>query len=298
MTVADFFNQLLKSQELTPEQSSELTGHRDEVEAVLREVFGQDPTIRYAGSKAKGTMNADSYDLDIACYFPNDCGKTIKEIYGEAKVALSEHFTIEPKTSALRIKSLNGNSSPVDYHIDVVPGRFMEKGKDVFLYLSGADGERIQTNLKTHIDHIKNSGQQDVIRLMKLWKVRNRLNFRTFVLELLVIHALKGTGVTGSAKKAQEVLTFIRDNMTTVRLEDPANSNNVVTELLTSSEKLLASTLAGEAITRLEAVEEDEEDEKVGAWKWIFKEESTGKEAEASTPLIVRREPPKPWCNV
>lgn len=298
MTVADFFNQLLKSQELTPEQRAELTEHRDEVEVVLREVFGQDPTIRYAGSKAKGTMNADSYDLDIACYFPNDCEKTIKEIYDETKAALSEHFTIEPKTSALRIKSLNGSDSPVDYHIDVVPGRFIVDSKDVYLHLASAEGGYIKTNLKTHIDHIKNSGQQDIIRLMKLWKVRNRLNFRTFVLELMVVHALKGTGATGNAKKVQEVLTFIRDNMTTVRLEDPANSDNVVTELLTSSEKLLAATLAGEAITRLEAVEEGEEDEKVGAWQWIFKEEATGKQARTSTPLIVRREPPKPWCNV
>jgi len=293
MTVSEFFNQLLKSQELTPEQLSELTEHREEVESVLREAFGEDPTIRYAGSKAKGTMDAESYDLDIVCYFPNDCGKTIKEIYNETKKVLGEHFTIEPKTSAIRIKSLNGGDSPVDYHIDVVPGRFIADSKDVYLHLASAEGEYIQTNLKTHIDHIKNSGQQDVIRLMKLWRVRNRLTFRTFVLELLVVHALKGTKATGNAEKVQKVLTFIRDEMPKVRLEDPANSANVVTELMTSSEKTLASTLAGEAIRQLEAVEK--EDEKVRAWQSIFKEESTGKST--STPLIIRREPPKPWCN-
>jgi hypothetical protein len=109
-------------------------------------------------------------------------------------------------------------------------------------------------------------------------------------LELLVVHALKGTKATGNAEKVQRVLTFIRDEMTKVRLEDPANSANVVTELMTSSEKTLASTLAGEAIRQLEAVEE--EDEKLRAWQTIFKEESTAKHFyPTSTGVVIKRKP-------
>jgi hypothetical protein len=38
-----------------------------------------------------------------------------------------------------------------------------------------------------HLSHIKNSNVVDAIRLIKLWRVRKALMFKTFVLELLVI---------------------------------------------------------------------------------------------------------------
>lgn len=296
MTVDQFFDELLKSQELTKDQIAELEDHRDEVEAILREEFGSEPTIRFAGSRAKGTMIADSYDLDIACYFPNDCGMTIKEVYYKAKEILDKKYTIDPKTSAIRIKNLKGDETPVDYHIDVVPGRFIDDGKDVFLYLSSAEGNYIQTNLKTHIAHIKDGGQQDVIKLMKLWKVRNRLTLRTFVLELLVVRVLKDSKITRNPRKVREVLVFIRDQISDVRLEDPANSANVVSELLTPTEKIFASSLAGEAIRILDSAQN--EGAEVEAWRKVFKEEAGETHNTVSTPLVIRREPPKPWCNV
>jgi tRNA nucleotidyltransferase (CCA-adding enzyme) len=66
---AVFAEQALK--EGSPELR-QLRQHRKEVEELLRKRFGSTPSIRYGGSKAKRTMNRESYDLDITCYFPRD----------------------------------------------------------------------------------------------------------------------------------------------------------------------------------------------------------------------------------
>src|SRR5690606_17837639 len=87
------------------------------------------------------------------------------------------------------------------------------------------------------------SGKHDErksIRLLKIWKTNKSKNrIKSFFVELLVIRAYNNcsdmpTDVWGQLK---EVLEFIRDNVTKIRVEDPANSNNVVSDTMTQSEK-------------------------------------------------------------
>lgn len=85
---------------------------------------------------------------------------------------------------------LKGSQAPVDFHIDVVPGRFIEGTTDVFLNVAYGDKQRMQTNLKTHINHIKDSGCVEIIRLVKLWAHRNNIKIKTFILELFVVKVL------------------------------------------------------------------------------------------------------------
>ena len=139
-------------------------------------------------------MIRESYDGDVTCYFPHDeaeAGKTLEEIYNNAKTALTETFFVESKASALRIRSKEDLHT--DLHLDVVPGRYTSDCEsDVFLHRTTGDKERLKTNLQTHVDHIKDSGVTDAIRLMKLWKVRNGITAaKTFVLELLVMKLLR-----------------------------------------------------------------------------------------------------------
>jgi hypothetical protein len=61
-----------------------------------------------------------------------------------------------------------------------------------YLFQSSGDKKRLKTNLDVHLDHVRDSGVIDAIRLAKLWKVRNGLPVRTFVLELAVIKLLEG----------------------------------------------------------------------------------------------------------
>ena len=68
---------------------------------------------------------------------------------------------------------------------------------------------------------------------------KNKKSVKSFFVELITIKAFeKSSDVpTGIWEKLEMVLEYIRDNVQTIRLEDPANSNNVVSDTMTNSEK-------------------------------------------------------------
>ena len=96
--------------------------------------------------------------------------RTLKDIFNNVRDKLTEHYYVEPKTSAIRLRDKNDKT---DFHVDVVPGRYVDDSKsDCFIYLNGGKKERLKTNLKMQVDHVKKSGVVPAIRLLKLWRVR------------------------------------------------------------------------------------------------------------------------------
>ncbi|MEK6583670.1 MAG: hypothetical protein AABY66_02335, partial [Nitrospirota bacterium] len=248
MTDNQYLESVIKTQCLSAEELKELEQHRLEIESLLREKIGSKPIIKYAGSKAKGTMIKENYDLDMVCYFLSDEGRTLKELYEYVKGILSAKYIVEPKASALRIKA-QSNGSKIDYHIDVVPGKFIdETQKDVFLYVSTAEKERLKTNIKKHIVYISESNYKDVIKIVKLWRTRNNLRIKTFVLEILVVETLNDEKGLSLSEATICVLNNIYENIRSLKLVDPANSNNVLSDILSPSDKTLFSNKAKEAL--------------------------------------------------
>ena len=227
----EYLEKILKEQGLSDSSTelAELRKHRKDVEEVIKKHFsGSNPTIRYGGSKAKGTMIREAYDLDVICYFPHDeeeAGKNLKEIYDNTKEALEEKYFVEPKTSALRLKE-KSESLRQDFHIDVVPGRFTDKEKsDVYIHQENADKSRLKTNLDKHIEHIRDRGVKDAIKLLKLWKERNYLRVKTFLLELLAVKLLSNKKSNTLSEQLMHVWTEFQDNAENLSIEDPANPN-------------------------------------------------------------------------
>src|SRR5262245_50869770 len=107
-----------------------LRSEREAVEAVLAGKFSEcDYTIRYGGSKAKGTLIKEMYDLDIVFYLhngENGAGDTLEDIFFKVANTLRDTYDVREKTSALRLRSLDTAS---DLHIDIVPGRFTSEDR-------------------------------------------------------------------------------------------------------------------------------------------------------------------------
>ncbi len=297
MEPEEYLKQILKNHSIgndSPEMKRLQETHKD-VESLIREKFADcSPTIRYGGSKVKGTMIIDAYDLDIVSYFPHDdtcAGETLKDIYDNAVNALAVQYYVEPRRSAIRIRSKD--STHEDFHIDVVPGRFTDDTKsDTFLYQSDGEKERLKTNLDVHITHIGGSGLVDVIQLAKLWKVRNSIDLKTFGLELLVIKY-----ATNSKKNHLEIglvsfWEYLRDHSDNITIEDPANpGGNDLSVLLSDSTKALLSMFAKSSLNLAEA----------GSWESIFGPAEVIEEAEKAV-IVERFAPsysnvPKPWLG-
>lgn len=236
MTEKEYLEAVLRDQTLKSDgpELEQLRARREEVETYLRaELAPSNPTIRYGGSKAKGTMIRESYDLDLPCYFARDdadAGGTLAEIYENAAAVLGRKYLVQKKGSALRILSLG---SAADSHIDVVPGRYVDgKTGDVFLYRSTGEKQRLKTNLDTHIAHVRDSGVVPAIRLMKLWSHRRSIGIKTFALELLVVKLLANSR-GALADQLRYVWSEFATRWDTLAVEDPANpQGNDLSEML------------------------------------------------------------------
>lgn len=299
MTDQEYLLGVLKQQDLADDspEMKELRRRRDEVENLLRDEFGSAPRIRYGGSKAKGTLNKEAYDLDMACYFRRDdtsAGSTLKEIFESVEKALQRKYRTQRKGSAIRLLD---TLDLCDSHIDAVPGRFVDREEgDVILYSTSGDRERLKTNLDTHIEHVRNSGVIEAIRLMKLWKTRRGVVVKTFAIELLTIDLLEGKSGQTLSRQLRHLWTQLRDNIDNITIMDPANpEGNDLSDLLSPD---IRRKLQSESRETLRTVEDD-------GWEAVFGPTDSNNGDEGEEPRRVEAltrialsspVPAKPWC--
>lgn len=242
MTNQQYFEGLLRQQDLTEGELRVLRSLRERVEAAVGALQGS-PRFYYGGSYGKHTMIRESYDLDVVAYWPHDCGYAIRDIYNAVGKQLRGVWpSAHQKTVSWEINFEGG------FHVDVVRGRAIDSSfRYANLYRRDRDST-LQTSIKVHIDTIKDSGRRDAIRLMKLWKARKGLRFKTFILELLTIDGCKGQSLTDLEPQLLAAFRYLNDNILTVSKKDPANSNNIVTDDLSTGDRLLIKAAADAAI--------------------------------------------------
>lgn len=240
MTGHDYLTGILRREELQLGELVALQVARGEIEQVLRAVYGSTPRIYYGGSYAKDTQIRSAYDLDIVFYVPSYDTRPLKDLFVGVRAALVlRSYAVQPKTVALRVQYKAG------FHIDVVPGRAQDTTfKYASLYKN--PDSWMQTSLKLHIDAIRKSGVRPVVRLMKLWRLQRNVPLTTFAIEILVTSALHGVAILDYASALMRVFSFISTNILTVKLVDPANSNNEVE--LSYLDRVTTQARANEAI--------------------------------------------------
>jgi hypothetical protein len=289
----DYLLKTLDQQTLADDSDElqQLRNRRKEVEELLRVDFGSSPSIRYGGSKSKGTMIKEAYDLDVVCYFPrddDDAGGTLETIFENVKKSLSKKYVVVPKSSAIWILSQNYQ----DFHVDVVPGRFVDnKKEDVFLHRTTGDKKRLKTNLDVHIEHVKGSGVVPAIRLMKLWRVRRGLTLKHFGLELLTIETAKSKKSADLDAQLRHIWRTLRDDVDSIEIEDPASpSGNDLSELLSDSVRQELSTTASQTLATIER----------DGWEAVFGKLSSSDEDKKVAVVEAARSvsvPSRPWCQ-
>jgi hypothetical protein len=232
------------------------------IEAIVRSAYPRSRIMfTHGGSRAKGTMFREDYDLDEVCYFQNDdtaAGETLEDIYENLAELLGKHYRVRPKRSALRLSDPKGK----DVRVDFVPGRYVDASNwDVFIHQNEGDKERLKTNIELHIGHVRDSGCTDVIVLTKLWRTRNAVGVKTFPLELLVIEVLRDNNWGTLENRFRRVLTAFSEQIDDLHIEDPANpTGNDLSHALTDG---LRKQMAKIAADTLDAVDEH-------GWEHVF----------------------------
>lgn len=192
-----------------------------------------------SGSRAKGTAISMASDVDYLISLTSNCNATsggLKSIYD------SLHTHLKSKYNPVRKQNVSFRIKISDLEIDITPARkHSGNTNDHWLYLSKLDTWR-QTNIQKHITDISGCGRLNEIKLLKIWRELNKLDFPSIYLEYLTIGILSGK--SKDASKLTDNFLFILQalskdisNPLNSRIVDPANSTNILSDLLTSTEK-------------------------------------------------------------
>ena len=83
--------------------------------------------------------------------------------------------------------------------------------------------------------------------VLKAWRRQKNLIFPSFYLELMTIEACKGRPVGSLSDNVWATFAYIRDNIKAAVFIDPANSNNRISDDLTTAEKQALANAAAAA---------------------------------------------------
>ncbi|NBG64524.1 nucleotidyltransferase family protein [Acidiluteibacter ferrifornacis] len=182
--------------------------------------------IKLSGSCVKKTALKGKADCDLFISLKSDTSNSLSEIY----TLLDSHFSNAGYNTRQQNVSIGIKTNGLD--IDLVPGKIHSGYKNYHsLYLSKKNSWT-QTNIDLHIQNVTNSGRQDEIMLTKTWKDCHNLKFPSIYIELVVIQALKYKTKGQLEKNFISVLEYLRDSFVGTKFTDPANTNNVISDMI------------------------------------------------------------------
>lgn len=185
----------------------------------------------FSGSLVKGTGISIGTDADIFLSLSSTTPWTLADMYDTLYNAVTAAgYTARKQNVSIGVK-VNG------YSIDLVPGKRQSQYGDDHSLRKNKTNSWAQTNVATHIAYVKNSGRVNEIRIIKVWRELHGLTFPSFFLEMAVIDALRYARNGNLAANVITVLEHLRDNIKTARHIDPSNTNNVVSDDCTQTEK-------------------------------------------------------------
>lgn len=189
-------------------------------------------SVDVSGSLAKGTAISGNTDVDLLVSLRHDTPHTVQEISNNLLAWLRDAgFSVDRRNVAVSIAGAN------NLKIDIVPARKQNAWtNDHWLWSHRTSGNR-QTNVREHITYVTNSGRVNEIKALKIWRKLHGLDFPSFLLEMTAITALSGRQQGNIATNFVQCLSYIQNDLPTARLIDPANTNNIVSNELSVTEK-------------------------------------------------------------
>lgn len=188
-------------------------------------------SLSLSGSYAKNTAVRGGSDVDLFISLKSDTPRNLKEIY-ESLFQLASNSGLSPRRQNVSIcVHYNG------LKIDLVPARIQPGYKKWHSLYKRKTDSWTQTNVSSHIETVGNSLRTKEIRALKIWRNLRNIDFPSFFLELTAINALSHRPTVTLAENILIALRYVGSSLASLRIEDPANSNNCISDDLTHAEK-------------------------------------------------------------
>src|SRR5262245_12996497 len=234
MSVDDYLQNILNDQAVDTRAYSPVRRVQDMIQPVIAQLAGMFlHGIWPSGSFMKGTANRSGTDIAFFISLSEKTPATLKEIY-ESLFTRMKEAGYNPRRQNVSI-----NVTANGYSVDLVPGKQQGVYSADHSIYRGRANRWTKTNVATHVRHVRQHGRLNESRILKLWRDQKRIDFPSFYLELTVIDALPRSvlfpeTLSGNVLK---VLEYLRDTFSDARVVDPANTNNIISDDLTASEK-------------------------------------------------------------
>jgi len=197
--------------------------------------------ITLSGAYAKNTAISLSSHADLLVALDPVPGKEMKTVFWSLFEYLSDH-DLRPHTRDVSIQvKVRG------LKVDLIPA-LRDRGSAGNVLFNKKSGCAVQTDVARHVHLIANSGRQQEICALKIWRERNSLDFPSLLLELTVLHALESERFGQLADNVVTVLRCIAGRFGQTMLRDPANENNVVSNDLSGAQKQAIAKAARDAL--------------------------------------------------
>lgn len=200
--------------------------------------------VEYSGSNAKGTAVSPGTDVDLFISLSPETKETLEDIYERLGQYLKAHSYKATE------QNVSWNVKLLGISVDLVPAKKWPGLTSDHSLFRRKVGTWTKTNVRRHINLIRSSGRGEVIKAIKIWRHLNNLEFPSFYLELATIEAMRNRIPQGSVRDVQTVLRFLSTEFSDRRIVDPANSNNIISDDLTASEKDLIAAAARASLLR------------------------------------------------
>ena len=151
-------------------------------------------------------------------------------------------------------QNLKPNTRNVSIHlpvhglwVDLVPA-YRDHGIYGNILFNKKTGETVHTDVAKHIHLVANSGRQQEISAVKIWRERNRLDFPSLYLELTVLRALEGVPFGQLAENVLTVFRYLSHHFERAVVADPGNAKNIVSGDISEDDKKAIAAAAGGAL--------------------------------------------------
>jgi hypothetical protein len=200
-----------------------------------------------SGSRAKGTAISIASDVDFLVSLTSDCNENnggLERIYESLYSELNCRYPKAIKQNvSVRITLYSASLLFNSLDVDITPARKQSGNTNNHsLWISKLSTWK-QTNIQIHINEVSESGRTDEIKLLKIWRELNNLDFPSIYLEYLLINNIlknKPSRPDNLANNFWHILSELakpEGNPLLSKIIDPANSCNVLSDLLIGSEK-------------------------------------------------------------
>jgi len=203
-------------------------------------------SVSVSGSFAKGTAVSSSLaggsDVDLFISLKAENTEIMKDLYEKLFHWLAEKGWA-PKRQNVSIGLSYGNVA-----VDLVPAKYQAGSlEDHTIYVRRGDTWK-KTNVLTHATYVGQSRRLAEIKALKIWKRLHGLDFLSFYVELFAIRALSDNSTTSVAENVRIVLQAIAGNLGQWRIQDPANTNNIISDQHTVAEKAKIAAQAAKSL--------------------------------------------------